>query len=84
MDILQVALVLLILFLAGMLAVLGLQVFFILKDLRKSLDKIDLLIDDVEKPVKAAAQVTQAVENGVRAMKRITQVKPAKKFFKRG
>ncbi|MBI4037293.1 hypothetical protein HY385_02620 [Candidatus Daviesbacteria bacterium] len=83
MDILQISLVLLILFLTGLLSVLGLQVFFILKDLKKSLDKIDLLIDDVEKPVKAAAQVTQAVENGVKAIKRITQVKSTKKFFRR-
>lgn len=93
MDFLQVALVFLILLLGIMLSVLGLQVFLILKDLRKSLDKIDLLLG-TEKPVKVAAGLTQVVESGVKAgvsaVKKLTQSelklsakKPSPRLFKR-
>lgn len=86
MDFLQLALVLLILLLGIMLSVLGLQVFLILKDLRKSLDKIDLLLD-IEKPVKAAAELTRVIEGGVKvgvsAVKKLTQSKPGPRLFKR-
>lgn len=93
MDILQVALVLLILVLGIMLSVLGLQVFLILRDLRKSLDKIDLIlgntqkvVEEVKKPLHAAAEVTQAVESGVKVgvavAKKLAQ-KPSKRLFKR-
>lgn len=93
MDFLQVALVLLILLLGIMLSILGLQVFLILKDLRKSLDKIDTflgtaqrVVEDVEKPAKAAAELTQTVTDGVKmgmaVAKKLTQ-KPAKRLFKR-
>lgn len=79
MDFLQIALVFLILLLGIMLSVLGLQVFLILKDLRKSLDKIDLLLD-IEKPVKAAVELTEVVEGGVKAgapaVKKLAQSKP--------
>lgn len=94
MDFLQLALVLLILLLGIMLSVLGLQVFLILKDLRKSLDKIDLLLGstqkvaaDIEKPVKAVVELTEAVEGGVKAgaaaVKKVTQNKPSPRLFKR-
>lgn len=85
MDFLQLALVLLILLLGIMLSVLGLQVFLILKDLRKSLDKIDFLLD-IEKPVKAAAELTQVVEGGVKVVKHLgnRSTKSAKRLFKRG
>ncbi|KKS63811.1 hypothetical protein A3A14_01855 [Candidatus Daviesbacteria bacterium RIFCSPLOWO2_01_FULL_43_38] len=94
MDFLQLALVFLILLLGIMLSVLGLQVFLILKDLRKSLDKIDLLLgsaqrvaSDIEKPAKVAAELTQVVEGGVKAgaqvVKKLTQGKPGPRLFKR-
>lgn len=91
MDLLQIALVLLILLLTAFLSVLGIQVFFILKDLKKSLEKMDVLLDEVEKPAHVVAEVTQAVENGVKVAKAATEVvrtavaktKPTKRLFKR-
>ncbi len=91
MDILQIALVFLILLLSVIMSILGIQVFMILKELRKSLDKFEELLgdaqniaEDVSKPIKAAAEVTQVVETGVKAVKSIVQNKPAKKLlFKR-
>lgn len=92
MDLLQIALVFLIMLLAVFLSILGVQVFFILRDLKKSLDKIDLLIGDaykiaqnVEKPIEAAVEVAQAVEAGVKVAKEVVarSSKPAKRLFKR-
>lgn len=94
MDFLQIALVLLILLLGVMLSILGLQVFLILKDLKMSLDKIDLILGntreitaDIQKPVHVAAELTEAVESsvktGVEAVKKITQNKSSKRLFKR-
>jgi len=80
MDILQIALILLIMLLGVFLSILGFQVFLILKDLRKSLDKLDMVLSDVEKPAcrqvgpaQAAAQITQ----------KITSAKNARRLFKR-
>lgn len=92
MDFLQIALVFLIMLLAVFLSILGIQVFFILRDLKKSLDKIDLLLGDahqvaqnIEKPLQAVASVAQAVENGVKIAKNVVAKsnKPAKRLFKR-
>jgi hypothetical protein len=89
MDIIQIALVLLILLLAIFLSILGIQVFFILRDLKKAVDKLDIILDDaqvvaedIKKPIRAAANVTEAMEEGAKALKALS--KPAKKlFFKR-
>jgi len=90
MDFLQLALVLLILVLGVLLSVLGLQVFLILKDLRKSLDKLDVVLDntveitqDLEKPVKAVVEITQAVETGVKVAKTLTKPRTTKRLFKK-
>lgn len=92
MDLLQIALVLLILLLGVMLSILGIQVFFILKDLRKSLDKLELILNDaheiaenVDKPLQAAADVVSAVESGVKTVKNLVQrtPKPSQRLFKR-
>ena len=91
MDLLQIALVFLILLLSVILAILGIQVFFILKDLRKTMDKVELFLgdaqqiaEDVSKPIRAAAEVTQAVEAGVKVVKSLVQNKPPKRLlFKR-
>ena len=76
MDLLQIGLVFLILLLGVFLSVLGIQVFFILKDLKRSLDKLELFLDeaitvttDLERPVKAISEVTEVLENGVRVVK---------------
>lgn len=90
MDLLQIALVLLILLLAVMLSILGIQVFFILKDLRKSLDKLEIILsdaheiaEDIEKPMAAVAGVAQVVETGAKLVAKKIAAKPAKRLFKR-
>lgn len=83
MDLLQIALVFLIILLAIFLSILGLQVFLILRDLKKSLNKIDLILGDVEKPIKATAELISAAESGVKAVKKLAATKQAKRFFKR-
>ncbi len=89
MDILQFALVFLVLLLGTMLTILGVQVFFILRDLRRSLDKLDNLLsdaqiiaDDVEKPLKAAADIGEAMEAGAKMAQAIARVSsPARRLF---
>jgi hypothetical protein len=94
MDFLQIALVFLILLLAVFLSILGIQVFFILKDLKKSLDKVDLILgsaqetaQNLEKPVKAVAEVA---ETGAKVAMALGQKfvakppKPQRRFFKKG
>lgn len=61
MDLLQAALIFLILLLSIFLTVTGIQVFFILRDLKKALDKFNAILktgeniaSDIEKPVKDA------------------------------
>lgn len=91
MDFLQIALILLIILLGVFLSVLGIQVFFILKDLRRSLDKLDDVLEDakhitedLEKPAKAVGEVTQVLETGVKVVKEIgARARPAKRIFRR-
>lgn len=94
MDLLQIALVFLILLLSVFLSILGIQVFFILKDLRKSLDKLDVILndaqgiaEDIQKPVAAAAEVAQVVGAGAGAVKEMiakkTEQKPSRRLFKK-
>lgn len=90
MDILQIALVFLILLLSVLLSVLGIQVFFILRDLKKGVDKIDLLLGDarnlaeeVKRPIRAAADLSSMVETGVQVFKGLSKNKEAKRLFKK-
>lgn len=90
MDLLQIALVFLILLLAVLLSILGVQVLFILRDLRKSLDKFDAIITEaqtvaasLEGPVKVAGEMAQVVETGVNVVKKIVENRPAKRLFKK-
>lgn len=92
MDFLQIALIFLIVLLSVFLSVLGIQVFFILKDLRRSLDKLDRVLestediaDNLERPVRAVSEVTQVLESGVKVVKSLGErsSKPAKRLFKR-
>lgn len=60
MDLLQAALIFLILLLSIFLSITGIQVFFILRDLKKALDKLNNvlqtggeIVKDIEKPVAA-------------------------------
>ena len=99
MDILQIALVFLILIVAVFLSVLGIQVFFILQDLKKSAEKIDRILDsgahiakDVERPIRAASNAAVAIESsasviaeGAKLVKSVTKSaeKSSRRFFKR-
>ncbi|OGE25382.1 hypothetical protein A3H85_00965 [Candidatus Daviesbacteria bacterium RIFCSPLOWO2_02_FULL_40_8] len=92
MDFLQVALILLIVVLGVFLSILGIQVFFILKDLRRSLNKLDEVLndaqniaDDLEKPSRAIGEVTEVLESGVRIVKAmgVKTNKSARRLFKR-
>lgn len=63
MDLLQVALIFLILLLSIFLTITGIQVFFILRDLKKALDKFNAVLktgeniaSEIEKPVAAVSK----------------------------
>jgi uncharacterized protein YoxC len=88
MDILQIALVLLILVLAILLSVLGIQVFFILKDLRRSMDRMDRMLADIEKPVHLVGEVADVVDAGAKLAQSLastmSEKKPKKRIFKLG
>lgn len=86
MDLLQVAIIFLILLLSIFLAITGFYVFLILKDLKKALDKFnkilqttDEIAQDVEKPVAAASNL---VSNLGKLVKGQGRPKP-KRFYKR-
>lgn len=74
MDLLQIALIFLILLISIFLAIAGLQVFFILRELHKSLRRLDKILEtsqdiamDIERPVKAASNiVSSGLENSGR------------------
>ena len=62
MDLLQIALVFLILLLSIFLSITGIQVFFILRDLKKALDKLNNVLQtgeniasEIKKPIAAAS-----------------------------
>lgn len=82
MDFLQAALIFLILLLSIFLGITGVQVFFILRDLKKALDKFNAILqtgeniaEDIEKPVSAAS-------NLVTTLKKIIKPKQ-KRFYKK-
>lgn len=81
MDLLQIALVFLILVLTVMLSVLGMQVFFILKDLSKSLDKFEKLEVMI---LNSSVSKDESSEDRSVASRGLTKNnKPVKKFFRR-
>lgn len=94
MDFLQVALIFLILLLSIFLAITGVQVFFILRDLKKALDKFNAILqtgeniaEDIERPVAVASKLATTAEAGVVAgaaqvLRKIIKPKP-KRFYKR-
>ena len=82
MDLLQAALIFLILLLSIFLGITGIQVFFILRDLKKALDRFNAILqtgeniaEDIEKPVAAAS-------NLVTTLKKMIKPKP-KRFYKK-
>lgn len=69
MDFLQIALIFLILLISIFLAISGFQVFFILRDLHKSLRRFDKILEtsqdivkDIEKPAKAASNIASVAK----------------------
>lgn len=93
MDFLQIALIFLILLLSVFLTVTGVQVFLILRDLKKALDRLNRIIqtgeeivEDVEKPIDAASNLVAALGNGAKALGGIMKKEPRpkpKRFFKK-
>ena len=98
MDLLQVALIFLILLLSIFLAITGFQVFLILRDLKKALDKLNNVLhtgeniaenieEDIERPMAAASNL--AVSAGEAATRAIIGAikkgsKPkTKRFYKK-
>lgn len=94
MDFLQIALIFLILLLSIFLGITGIQVFFILRDLKKALDRFNAILktgkniaEDIEKPVAVANKLVTTAEVGVAAgaakvLQKIIKPKP-KRFYKR-
>lgn len=71
MDFLQIALIFLILLISCFLAISGFQVFFILRDLHKSLRRLDKILEtsqdiaaDIEKPARVASNIAGGIESG--------------------
>ena len=72
MGLLEAALIFLILLLSIFLAITGFQVFLILRDLKKALDRFNKVLktgeniaEDIEKPVAAASNLATSVTSGV-------------------
>lgn len=98
MDFLQIALIFLIALLSIFLSITGIQVFFILRDLKKALDRFNNMLQtgeqiakDVEKPIAEVSRTVSKVESGVKAVADLASfIKPSKskapskpKFYKK-
>ena len=92
MGLLEAALIFLILLLSIFLAITGIQVFFILRDLKKALDKFnnmlqsgENIVTDIEKPVEEASSLISSITAGAKSLTAIAKSsKPkSKRFYKR-
>lgn len=99
MDLLQVALIFLILLLSIFLAITGFQVFLILRDLKKALDKLNRVLnsgekiaEDIERPITAASNLVTSLGNSAKAATdaatkaisgAVKKSPPKKRFYKR-
>ncbi|MBI2017526.1 hypothetical protein HYS92_00600 [Candidatus Daviesbacteria bacterium] len=90
MDFLQIALIFLIMLLSVFLTVTGVQVFLILRDLKKALDKLNGVLktgqdlaQDIEKPVAAATNLVSSIATGVKEFGGVVRrdSKPKQKRF---
>ena len=75
MDLLQIALILLILLLSIFLSITGFYVFLILRDLKKALDRLnhvlqtgEEIVQEVEKPVASVASLVSVLSGGVKSL----------------
>lgn len=94
MGIIEVALTFLIILLSIFFAITGIQVFFILRDLKKALDRFNTILktgeniaEDIEKPVATASNLvttaeTQVVSSAAKALAKIIKPK-SKRFYKK-
>lgn len=93
MDFLQIALIFLISLLSIFLTITGIQVFFILRDLKRALDKFNTLLQsgdniatDIEKPISAVSTLVTSLSDKAQAMagiiKNPSKPKP-KRFYKK-
>lgn len=80
MDFLQLALIFLILLLSIFLALTGIQVFFILRDLQRALIRLNRVLEtgeeiaeDLEKPVEAASGLITTLGVGTKALKNVVK-----------
>lgn len=71
MDLTQIVLLSVIIVLAVFLVILGVQLFFVLRDLRKSLQRMNIffdeanqLVDEVKKPIEQAGSLVTALTTG--------------------
>ncbi len=78
MDILQIALVFLIVLLSVFLSVIGVQVFLILKDLRRDLNKLDKLVSEEASQIREVERVVveKNMDDETRVQEKVTE-KPA-------
>ncbi len=91
MDLLQIALIFLILLLSIFLAITGFQVFFILKNLKTALDKLNKVLQtgkniasDIERPVEAASNlVTGSIGAGAKALGQVIKRNPKSQNYKK-
>ncbi len=88
MDITQIVTLSVILVLTIFLVILGFQLFFVLKDLQKTLHKVNRLFDNaddlvlqIKKPVESAGNVFTAMSTGIgiaHLLKKVTEEKSKK------
>lgn len=95
MDLVQLSLIFLLLLLAVFLTITGVQVFFILRDLRQALRRLNKVLDtseviaeDIEKPVSAASNLITTLGTGAKAIKRVIKRNPksrskSRRFYKK-
>lgn len=94
MDLLQVALIFLMLLLAVFLTITGIQVFFILRDLQQALKRLNRVLDtgeeiaeDIEKPLGAASGLITTLGAGAKTIKSVinrgSKSNPKKRFYKK-
>lgn len=89
MDYLQISLIILILLITVFLTLTGIQVFLILRDLKKSLNKLNKVLENGEEDARNStrpqfsANLSATLDKGVKNIKRKeSRVKP-KRFYKR-
>ena len=86
MDSVQLVLLIVIILLTILLIVLGVQVFFILRDVRRALDKANRVLDDagsIAESVQAPISAISSLALGVKASSLLTAAKLVKSILGR-